>query len=415
MSDTMKQFEKEVEVSGHLIDSLVLTQIFNKIMDLKGEFEVLDFKIGKSKTDSSYIKLLVKGSTKKHLHTMLDQLHEYGAGPVLVGDVQIQVSPKDMVVPETFYSTTHHPTEVYHEGRWLLVDNPMMDKLIVIRKDRAVCQTIREIKKGDLIVVGTEGIRVKPPERPRAGLDVFEFMSSKASTEKPIPSIAKRIAEDFVTIKKSGGKIAVVAGPAVVHTGAADSLSKLIKGRWIDVILAGNALAVHDVEHALYGTSLGVDVLTATSTAQGHRNHMAAINEIFRAGSLAAAVKNGKLRSGIMYECIENNVPYVLAGSLRDDGPIPDVITDVVEAQIIYKDYLKNVDMVVMLCTMLHSIAVGNMIPSTVKVVAVDINPSTVTKLLDRGTGQALGVVSDVGAFLPLLVGYLDEFSPSVG
>lgn len=414
MSDTMKEFEKEVEVSGHLIDSLILTQIFNKIMDLKGEFEVMDFKIGKSKTDSSYIKLLVKGSTKDHLQTMLDQLHEFGAGPVSLGDVQVQVSTKDMVVPETFYSTTHHPTEVYHKGRWLLVDNPMMDKLIVIKEDRASCQTIREIKRGDLIVVGTEGIRVSHPERPRSGLDIFGFMSSKASTEKPIPSIAKRIAEDFVTIKKSGGKIAVVAGPAVVHTGAADSLAKLIKGGWIDVLLAGNALAVHDVENALYGTSLGVDVLSATSTVQGHRNHMAAINEIFRAGSLAAAVKNGRLSSGIMYECIENNVPYVLAGSLRDDGPIPDVITDVVEAQIKHKDYLKNVDMVVMLCTMLHSIAVGNMIPSTVKVVAVDINPSTVTKLLDRGTGQALGVVSDVGAFLPLLVGYLDELKPSV-
>ncbi len=409
----MRKFEKEIEVSGHLIDSLVLTQIFNKIMDLKGEFEVLDFKIGKSKTDSSYIKLRVRGRTKDHLRTMLDLLHEYGAGPVSLGDAQVQRSPKDMVVPETFYSTTHHPTEVYFEGRWLSVENPMMDKLIVIRKERAICQTIREIKKGDLIVVGTEGIRVKPPERPRAGMDIFEFMSSKASTEKPIPSIARRIAEDFVRIKKSGGKIALVAGPAVVHTGAADSLSKLIRSGWVDVVLAGNALAVHDVENALFGTSLGIDVSTATSTTQGHRNHMAAINEIFRAGSLAAAVKTGRLRSGIMYECIQNNIPYILAGSLRDDGPIPDVITDVVEAQKMHKDYLKNVDMVVMLCTMLHSIAVGNMIPSTVKVVAVDINPSTVTKLLDRGTGQALGVVSDVGAFLPLLVGYLDELGPS--
>jgi len=410
----MKKFEKEVEVSGHLIDSLVLNQIFNKIMDLKGEFEVLDFKIGKSKTDSSYIKLLVRGRSSTHLDTMLDLLHEYGAGPVSLGDVQVQPSPKDMVVPETFYSTTHHPTDVYYEGRWISVENPMMDKLIVIREGRAICQTIREIKKGDLIVVGTEGLRVKPPERPRAGMDIFEFMSSNASTEKPIPSIARRIAEDFVKIKKSGGKIALVAGPAVVHTGAADSLSKLIKNGWVDVLLAGNALAVHDVENALFGTSLGIDVSTATSTTQGHRNHMAAINEIFRAGSLAAAVKTGRLQSGIMYECIKNNIPYVLAGSLRDDGPIPDVVTDVVEAQKIHKDYLKNVDMVVMLCTMLHSIAVGNMIPSTVKVVAVDINPSTVTKLLDRGTGQALGVVTDIGAFLPLLVSYLDELGPSV-
>ncbi|MFQ6012015.1 MAG: TIGR00300 family protein, partial [Nitrososphaerales archaeon] len=320
MSDPVGKFEKEVEVSGHLIDSMVLTQIFDKIMDLKGEFEVLDFKIGKSKKDPSYVKLLVKGRTQDQLQSMLDLVYGYGAVPVSLGEVQLMKAPKDMVVPETFYSTTHHPTEAYHNGRWLAVESPMMDKVIVIKARRAACRAIRDIKKGDQIVVGADGLRVRPPERPRSGMDLFEFMSSKASTEKPIPSTAKKIAEDFFRIKKSGGKIAVVAGPAVVHTGATESLSKMIKRGWVDVIFAGNALAVHDVENALFGTSLGIDVSSATSTTQGHRNHMAAINEIFRAGSLADAVKAGKLQRGIMYECIKNNVPFVLAGSLRDDG-----------------------------------------------------------------------------------------------
>ena len=234
-------------------------------------------------------------------------------------------------MPDNFYSTTNNPTFVMLNGKWVKVSNQMMDKAIVIdlKNNKALCKMIRDIKKGDLIATGEEGIRVSPPERPREGLDVFQFMSSSASTEKPVKSLAKKISQDIYETKQKGGKIVAVVGPATVHTGATSALAELIKNGYIDVLLAGNALLVHDVEFALYGTSLGVDVKKGTSTFQGHRNHMMAVNEIFKSGSVAKMVKTGKLRSGIIYECVKNNVNFVLAGSIRDDGPAPGVITAV--------------------------------------------------------------------------------------
>jgi len=406
------KFEREIEVKGHLIDSMILTRIFDKIMDLKGEFEVLEFKIGKEKTAPSYAKLLVRGRSDEHLGQLLEEVYREGAVSVLVEEVQFEKASADMVMPDDFYSTTNNQTFIY-KGSWIEVENMMMDKCIVFdpAKNRAICKPIRDIRKGDLIVVGEKGVRVVPPERPREGVDVFQFMSSASSSERPTMHIIRKVADDMRDIKAKKGKIVVVAGPAVVHTGAADALAKLIRMGYIDGLLAGNALAVHDIEHALLGTSLGMHVSTGTLAIRGHRNHMRAVNEVFKAGSIKAMVKNGALKKGIMYECLKNNIPYVLAGSLRDDGPIPDVITDVVEAQRKHKELLKDADMVLMICTMLHSIAVGNMLPSSVKVVVVDISQPVVTKLLDRGTWQAIGIVSDVGAFLPMVVQHLEQAS----
>ncbi len=412
---TYKEVQREVEVRGHLIDSMILTRIFDRIMDLNGEFEVLEFKIGKKKTDYSYAKLLVKGKTPEHLQRLLEEVYREGALPVKLQSVNYKPASDDMTLPDDFYSTTHHPTYVLLDGAWIEVENQMMDKAILLDpiNKRAWCKPIREIAKGDNIVVGETGVRVVPPERPREGIDIFQFMSSHASTEKPIQALAKRIAEDMFQTKKKGGKIVVVAGPAVVHTGATKSLADLIRAGYVDAVLAGNALATHDIEYALLGTSLGVDVDNGKSRYKGHRNHMVAINEVFKAGSIANLVKSGRLKSGIMYECIRNNVSYVLAASIRDDGPIPDVVSDIVEAQRLYKKHLEGADICLMLATMLHSIAVGNMLPSSVKVVAIDINPSTVTKLLDRGTGQAVGVVSDVGVFLPIIREYIKQLEAS--
>ncbi len=406
------KFEREVEVKGHLIDSMILTRIFDKIMDLKGEFEVLEFKIGKEKTAPSYAKLLVKGRSEEHLGQLLEEVYREGAVSVLVEEVQLEKAPADMVMPDDFYSTTNNQTFIY-KGSWIEVENMMMDKCIVFDpvKKRAFCKPIRDVRKGGLIVVGEKGVRVVPPERPREGVDVFQFMSSASSSERPTLHIIRKVADDIRGIKAKKGKIIVVAGPAVVHTGAADALAKLIRMGYIDGLLAGNALAVHDIENALLGTSLGMHVSTGTLAIRGHRNHMRAVNEVFKAGSIKAMVKNGVLKKGIMYECVKNNIPYVLAGSLRDDGPIPDVIADVVEAQRKHKELLNGADMVLMLCTMLHSIAVGNMLPSSVKVVVVDISQPVVTKLLDRGTWQAIGIVSDVGAFLPMVVQHLEQTS----
>ncbi|HEX7207421.1 MAG TPA: TIGR00300 family protein [Nitrososphaeraceae archaeon] len=405
------KYEQEIEVKGHLIDSMILTKIFDKVMDLKGDFQVLEFSVGKKKRDPSYARLLVRGRDQQHLDELLELVYREGAQPISVQQVMLEPAEKDMVMPNNFYSTTNNATQVFYNSSWIDVDNMMMDKCIVLdrQKMRAECKMIRDVKKGDSIVVGERGVRIIPHERPREGVDIFQFMSSSSSSERPTQQIARKVASDIYKIKESEGKIAVVAGPVVVHSGASEALAKLIRMGYIHGLLAGNALAVHDVENSLMGTSLGMQVNDGTLAIRGHRNHMLAINEVFKFGSLRTMVQKKVLKKGIMYECIINEIPFVLAGSIRDDGPIPDVVTDVVEAQRKYKQVLKDTKMVLMLSTMLHSIAVGNMLPATVKVVAVDISQPVVTKLLDRGTTQAIGIVTDVGAFLPMVVQQLEQ------
>lgn len=387
------KYEQEIEVKGHLIDSMILTKIFDKVMDLKGDFHVLEFTVGKKKGDPSYARLLVRGTNQQHLDELLESVYREGAQPISVQQVMLEPAVKDMVMPDSFYSTTNNATQVFYNSSWIDVDNMMMDKCIVLdrQKMRAECKMIRDVKKGDSIVVGERGVRIIPHERPREGVDIFQFMSSSSSSERPTQQIARKVANDIYKIKESEGKIAVVAGPVVVHSGASEALAKLIRMGYIHGLLAGNALAVHDIENSLMGTSLGMQVNDGTLAVRGHRNHMRAINEVFKFGSLRTMVEKKVLEKGIMYECIINDIPFVLAGSIRDDGPIPDVVTDVVEAQRKYKQVLKDTKMVLMLSTMLHSIAVGNMLPATVKVVAVDISQPVVTKLLDRGTTQAIG------------------------
>ena len=399
----MRKFSREIEVRGHLIDSLILTKIFDSVMDLDGKFEVLDIDVGKKKTDESYAKLLVQGKNKDSLEKILEVIYRYGATAKLQKSIKLKSATKNMVMPDNFYSTTNNHTQVFHNKKWINVQNMMMDKCIIVKSNIAKCITIREVKKGDKIIVGEDGIRVTPPERPREGMNVFQFMGSGSSSERPTQHIAKKVAEDIKNTKRNGGKIVLVGGPAIVHTGASDSVAALIRMGYIHSVLAGNALAVHYIEYATLGTSLGMNVKDGTLAIRGHRNHMQAINSVFRSGTISNMVKTKKLKKGIMYECIKKKIPFVLAGSLRDDGPLPDVITDISQAQKKYKEVLKDADMVIMVATMLHSIATGNMIPADVKVIVVDINQPTVTKLIDRGTWQALGIVSDVGAFLPMI------------
>ncbi len=400
----MVKYSQVIEVRGHLIDSLILTKIFDEIMDVKGEFEVQEISIGKKKNDQSYARLLVQGKNQKHLDKILELVYREGATAKSQKVVLLKSASKNMLMPVNFYSTTNNNTQIFYKNRWLNVDNMMMDKCIVVKGNKAICVPIREIKKGDKIVVGEEGVKITPPERPREGMNVFEFMGSSSSSERPTQHIARRVAEDIYKTKKSGGKIVLVGGPAIVHTGAADSIAGLVKHGFIDAILAGNALAVHDIEYATLGTSLGMNVRDGTLAVRGHRNHMDAINAVFKAGSISGMVKTGKLKKGIMYECVKRKIPFVLAGSIRDDGPLPEVITDVIVAQRKYKEVLKNAKLVIMISTMLHSIATGNMLPADVKVIIIDISQPTVTKLMDRGTWQALGIVTDVGAFLPLVI-----------
>lgn len=392
---------------------MILTRIFDSVMDLKGDFQVLEFTVGKKKKDPSYARLMVRGKTQQHLEDILELVYRAGAQPVSVQEARLEPAPKDMVMPDDFYSTTNNATQVYYGGKWIGVQNMMMDKCIVVDTQRktAECKMVRDIVKGDMVVVGERGIKIIPLERPREGIDIFQFMSSASSSERPTQHIARKVATDIYSTKKEGGKIVVVSGPVLVHSGAAEALASLIRMGYVDGLLAGNALAVHDVENALMGTSLGMRVKDGTLAVRGHRNHMQAVNEVFKAGGLKAMVQKKILKSGVMYECVMNDVPFVLAGSIRDDGPLPDVVTDVVEAQRKYKQVVHGARMVLMLSTMLHSIAVGNMLPASVKVVAVDISQPVVTKLIDRGTAQAIGIVTDVGAFLPIVVDHLKQMA----
>lgn len=390
---------------------MILTRIFDSIMDLKGDFQVLEFTIGKRKKDASYARLLVKGKSKDHLENILGLVYREGAQPVSVQEATLVPAPRDMVMPDDFYSTTNNSTQVFHANRWIDVQNMMMDKCIAVdtRRKTAECKMVRDVAKGDMIVVGERGVKIIPEERPREGVDIFQFMSSASSSERPTQHIARKVATDIYNTKKQGGKIIVVSGPVLVHSGASEALASLIRMGFVDGLLAGNAIAVHDIENSLMGTSLGMKVRDGTLAIRGHRNHMHAINEVFKAGGIKEMVEKKILKSGVMYECVRNNVPFVLAGSIRDDGPLPDVITDVVDAQRKYKEVAKGSNMVLMLSTMLHSIAVGNMLPASVKVVAVDISQPVVTKLIDRGTAQAIGIVTDVGAFLPIVVDFLKQ------
>jgi lysine-ketoglutarate reductase/saccharopine dehydrogenase-like protein (TIGR00300 family) len=389
-----------IEAEGHLIDSGHLSAIFDKIIEYRAQYEILKFDIGRTNDDASRIEMRISASDPQVLDELLQQLTTWGCHPVRERDALVKPAEKASCVPDDFYSTTNHRTQVRVGGRWMEVEKQRMDAVIVVADGRPACRKLRDVKGGESVVCGHEGIRVTPEFRERDRLG-FAFMSNDVSSERRVEGSVARIAAMMREVRKSGGRIAVVAGPVVVHTGGVEHFAELIRGGYVQAVLAGNALAVHDVEFALSGTSLGIDLAAGDPVEQGHRNHMAAINAINRAGSIRHAVESGLLTSGVMYECVRNGVEFVLAGSIRDDGPLPDTLMDLIEAQERYAEALSNnVQLVLMLSSMLHSIGVGNMLPSWVRVVCVDINPAVVTKLSDRGSMQTVGVVTDVGLFL---------------
>ncbi len=388
-----------VEATGHLVDSQLLNAIFDKVIERGGAFEVLQFDLGRTNEEFSYLKMKVTALDETALHQLLEDLMPLGAHPAPERDAGLRPAEADGVVADDFYSTTNHHTDVRHRGQWVAASNQRMDGVIIVDGGRASCRKLRDVQKGELVVCGVDGIRVSPEFRERDRLG-FAFMTNDVSTERRVEVSAAKVVAMMRHVKSEGGRIAFVAGPVVVHSGGVDYFCDLVRRGYVDVLLAGNALAVHDVERALYGTSLGVDLDAGVAVEGGHRNHMRAINVIRRAGGLREAVAEGVLGSGIMHDVIARDVDYVLAGSIRDDGPLPDTVMDLIDAQNRYAAALQDVNMVVMLATMLHSIGVGNMLPSHVRVVCVDINPAVVTKLGDRGSSQTVGIVTDVGLFL---------------
>ncbi|NNE43361.1 MAG: TIGR00300 family protein [Gemmatimonadetes bacterium] len=398
----------KVRAEGHLIDSGTLSHIFEHITRAGASYETLRFDIGHSAEDMSTAILEVTAASDAALEELLADLVPLGAVAMDHGELRLEPAEKDGVVHDDFYSTTNHRTEVRVNGKWIPVEKQRMDSMIVVRDGRAVCTKLRSIKKGDPVVVGSDGIRVYPvgSTKEHAESD-FGFMTNEVSSERVVGLVVDRIAKDVHKARREGTKVIVVAGPVVVHTGGVDPFVQLIRGGFVDAVLAGNALAVHDIERALYNTSLGIDATTGDGAPDGPRHHMRAINAIRRSGSIPEAVTDGTLKSGVMHALVESEVPFVLAGSLRDDGPLPEVITDMNEAQEAYSGYLQDASVVLILSTMLHGIAVGNMLASSALTVCVDINPAVVTKLADRGTAQAVGVVTDVGLFLSLLASRL--------
>jgi hypothetical protein len=434
---------RTVELDGHIIDSGTMETSFRVIMEMGGSFEVEEFSIGRSKTETSYARLLVEADDEQTLRSIIHELHQNGANPADPADARLEPAPEDQVVPEGFYSTTNHPTDIRYDGEWIPVEDIEMDCAVVIEDSepgsppdessgprdgetvsngtaepspspreggdgpRAYTKVLNAVEEGDLIVTGDAGIRVNPPDRPRDSEGAFGFMQGGISSERPSESTIRKIAGAIEETKREDGTVLAVCGPALIHSGAREDLAALVREGYIDMLSIGNGFAVHDLERDLYGTSLGMDTEELDHPRKGHKHHIYTISEIVRAGGIEAAVADGLVDSGVMCECVKNDVPYVIAGSIRDDGPLPETITDAIEAQNAIREQAHEADFVMMLSTLLHSVAVGNCLPSTTRTVCVDINPATVTQLVDRGSAQAVGMVTDIGTFVPILAEHL--------
>ncbi len=423
---------RSFEIEGHLLDTGLMGEMLDLVTAGGGTFEMLRFDAGRTRDETSRAALRVTAPDAATLDAITENL--IGRGARLPegeqADARLEAADKDGVAPEDFYATTLYRTQVRVGGRWLPAAGQRMDVVIVVEGGgeaaSARCALIRDLRAGERVVCGVEGIRTFPPERPdMSGVtDEFAFMASSVSSERRVELAVDQIARDLIRLRDEAGKVVVVPGPVVVHTGGAPYLASLVREGYVRALLGGNAIATHDIELALFGTSLGVNLERGQPVHEGHKHHLRAINLVRRHGGIAAAVRAGAIPGGIMAECVRRGVPFVLAGSIRDDGPLPDTLMDLVAAQAAYARALEGADLILMLSSMLHSIGVGNMTPAGVhllrtdgtvdppqttevykpiKIVCVDINPAVVTKLLDRGSTEAIGVVTDVGLFLRLL------------
>ena len=406
----MGEFVEEVEVSGHIIDSLLLPKILDCVTAAGGSFRIKKIAVGQARTDPSHALVEVSADTEEQLRQIIANITTHGAVPTHNEDCRLEAADIEGAFPEGFYATSNQQSEVRVNGKWIPIELQEMDCGVVVEGDSARCIPMTDVRVNDQIVVGHRGVRVFPESR-TATEGQFEFMNSAVSTEKPKGAMIRKIASVLHDAKKSSGKTLIVGGPAIVHTGSSEQLCWLIQNGYFDLLFAGNALATHDIEQAMFGTSLGVNVKRGDLIEHGHEHHLRAINRVRRAGNIKAAVDSGLIKSGIMHACVQQNVDYLLAGSIRDDGPLPDVITDALEAQQQMREKARNVTFCLMVATTLHSIAVGNLLPAKVEVVCVDINPSTVIKLQDRGSFQTVGLVTDVAPFMQQLVNELERLN----
>lgn len=410
---------RTMRMEGHLLDSGLISRALDLIVENGGSFQVLNFELGEQRQSTSSAEVKVSAPSHDVMEEIVSQLIDLGAvaTPQDVCDINLEAVTQEGVAPDDFYVTTIYPTEVRVNCEWVKVENQRMDAAIAVfdtpNGSVAQCKLLRDLKVGEQVIVGVEGIRTvrKTQSREQRSSQEFSFMGAGVSSERRVELIVEQIAWEMRQIRDQGGKVIVTAGPVVIHTGGGQHLSHLIREGYVQALLGGNAIAVHDIEQSMMGTSLGVDMQRGVPVRGGHRHHLKIINTIRRYGSIAKAVEQGVLTKGVMYECVKNNVPFALAGSIRDDGPLPDTQMDLIKAQMEYSTLLEGTDLILMLSTMLHSIGVGNMTPAGVKMVCVDINPAVVTKLSDRGSVESVGVVTDVGLFLSLLVQQLEKLT----
>jgi lysine-ketoglutarate reductase/saccharopine dehydrogenase-like protein (TIGR00300 family) len=389
-----------IELRGHIIDSGIFSRVLGILTDHEEtSYFIEEFDVGQTKNQVSYARLRIHADSSVVMIEVLDELRAVGATVLADPDAATEPAPADGVLPDQFYATTNFPTEVRVGSMWLPAALPEMDCAIVLEESGPRTVAPSDIRAGERVVVGHEGVRVLMPQRARKKA-VFEFMASAVSSEKPREALLGEVARELLAVLAGGKRVLLVGGPAIIHTGAGRYLAELVRDGYVNAIFAGNALAVHDMESQFFGTSLGVNLHDAFPAEEGHVHHLRTVNRIRAAGGIANAIESGLLTGGVMYEAYNKRIPVVLAGSIRDDGPIPDVITDVVECQRAMRRYVPEIGMALMVCTLLHSIAVGNLLPATCKTISVDINPSSVTKLTDRGSHQTLGIVMDASSFL---------------
>ena len=393
-----------LEARGHLMDTGVLASVLDDVLAYGGDYRIERLDVGKKHEDESYARIVVSSDDEDALQRLLMRLQTHGVNMVDPGEAVLKACERDGVFPEDFYSTTNLETVVRLGGQWVPVEQPEMDCGLVVEGERVRTVPVSDVVAGQQVVCGASGVKVVLPVREHSTQeDSFEFMSSAVSSEKPQALLVRQIAQRMREVKADGQKVLWVGGPGIVHTGAAPAFTALVDAGFVDVLFAGNALATHDIESALYGTSLGVDLAMGKGVEHGHEHHIRAINTIRRAGSIPEAVAQGVLTRGIMHAMVKGGKTFVLVGSVRDDGPLPDVHTDVIVGQRAMRAELQGVGFAIMVATMLHSIATGNILPASIPLVCVDINPATVTKLADRGSSQAVGIVTDIGLFLEQL------------
>jgi lysine-ketoglutarate reductase/saccharopine dehydrogenase-like protein (TIGR00300 family) len=401
------QHNETVEVRGHLMDSGVLARVLDDVLEYGGDYKIDRLELGRAHDDESTARLTIGAETTDQLDRILMRIQIHGVNQVDPGEAVVKAAPADGVFPDDFYSTTNLQTQVRLGGTWVDVQQPEMDCGLLVEDGTVRTIPVSDIVAGAAVVCGAAGVRVVLPHRIEDETDIFGFMSSAVSSEKPQGLLVRQIAAQMREVKASGQKILWVGGPAVVHTGAAPAMVALIEAGFVDVLFAGNALATHDIEASIFGTSLGVDLNKGSGVPHGHEHHIRAINKIRASGSIAKSVADGTLTSGVMHSLVTHGKEFVLVGSVRDDGPLPDVYTDVIAGQRAMRAQLPGVGFAIMVATMLHSIATGNILPASVPLVSVDINPATVTKLADRGSAQAVGIITDIGLFLEQLAGEL--------